>query len=214
MGIRSWLQLWGRRLVDAPPTGSAEVRTRRENLRVRWWLHQQKLRPSAAICSSNISTQTGWWFGCHFLFSHILRMSSSQLTDHIFQKGWPWPTNPNTIPSEATKVCGHTVFFREYFSGFMPVKQPIQPDSGVNWSLFSLIPTSPQRLEPPGARWNSQDSTTHLVTTLSGGGSLPRWVMPHGTDARNDTSMAKESQGWLNEQPNVTTPNPRRYSCC
>ena len=31
---------------------------------------------------------TGWWFGCHFLFFHILGMSSSQLTN-IFQRGGP-----------------------------------------------------------------------------------------------------------------------------
>ena len=34
------------------------------------------------------SCLTGWWFGCHLLFSHILGMSSSQLT-HIFQRGGP-----------------------------------------------------------------------------------------------------------------------------
>ena len=32
--------------------------------------------------------EAGWWFGCHFLFSHILGMSSSQLTN-IFQRGGP-----------------------------------------------------------------------------------------------------------------------------
>ena len=32
--------------------------------------------------------RTGWWFGCHFLISHILGMSSSQLT-FIFSEGWP-----------------------------------------------------------------------------------------------------------------------------
>ena len=31
---------------------------------------------------------SGWWFGCHFLFSHILGISSSQLTN-IFQRGGP-----------------------------------------------------------------------------------------------------------------------------
>ena len=33
---------------------------------------------------------SGWWFGCHFLFSHILGISSSQLI-HIFQRGGPGP---------------------------------------------------------------------------------------------------------------------------
>ena len=31
----------------------------------------------------------GWWFGCHFLFSHLLGMSSSQLTNSYFSEGWP-----------------------------------------------------------------------------------------------------------------------------
>ena len=35
-----------------------------------------------SICS-------GWWFGCHFLFSHILGISSSQLTNSYFSEGWP-----------------------------------------------------------------------------------------------------------------------------
>ena len=34
----------------------------------------------------SFKTFTGWWFGCHFLFSHRLGMSSSQLTN-IFQRG-------------------------------------------------------------------------------------------------------------------------------
>ena len=32
---------------------------------------------------------SGWWFGCHVLFSHILGMSSSQLTNSYFSEGWP-----------------------------------------------------------------------------------------------------------------------------
>ena len=31
----------------------------------------------------------GWWFGCHFWFSHILGISSSQLTNSYFSEGWP-----------------------------------------------------------------------------------------------------------------------------
>ena len=31
---------------------------------------------------------SGWWFGCHFLFSHILWMSSSQLTNSYCSEGW------------------------------------------------------------------------------------------------------------------------------
>ena len=35
------------------------------------------------------SLLAGWWFGCHFLFSHILGMSSSQSTNSYFSEGWP-----------------------------------------------------------------------------------------------------------------------------
>ena len=34
--------------------------------------------------------QAGWWFGCHFLFSHIVGISSSQLT-FIFFRGVAQP---------------------------------------------------------------------------------------------------------------------------
>ena len=40
--------------------------------------------------SHHQSSTTGWWFGCHFLFSHILGMSSSQLT-FIFFRGVAQP---------------------------------------------------------------------------------------------------------------------------
>ena len=33
--------------------------------------------------------RAGWWFGGHFLFSHILGMSSSQFTNSYFSEGWP-----------------------------------------------------------------------------------------------------------------------------
>ena len=39
---------------------------------------------------SKSTKDTGWWFGCHFLFSHILGMSSSQLT-FIFFRGVAQP---------------------------------------------------------------------------------------------------------------------------
>ena len=64
---------------------------------------------SAEICSESWKN-TGWWFGCWLpsnLFSHILGISSSQLTNSYFSEGWPWPTNQNTLrnplgtPSEA-----------------------------------------------------------------------------------------------------------------
>ena len=41
----------------------------------------------------------GWWFGCHFLFSHILGMSSSQLTiiDKYFSEGFKPPTRYGSV---------------------------------------------------------------------------------------------------------------------
>ena len=41
------------------------------------------------------SSFSGWWFGCHFLFSHILGISSSQLT-FIFFRGVAQP--PSSFP--------------------------------------------------------------------------------------------------------------------
>ena len=39
-----------------------------------------------------LGIQPGWWFGCHeFSFSHILGISSSQLTKSYFSEGWPRP---------------------------------------------------------------------------------------------------------------------------
>ena len=37
-----------------------------------------------------MQSHSGWWFGCHFLFSHILGISSSQLT-FIFFRGVAQP---------------------------------------------------------------------------------------------------------------------------
>ena len=44
--------------------------------------------PSRRVLLQSHITQTGWWFGCHFLFSHILGISSSQLTDSYFSEKW------------------------------------------------------------------------------------------------------------------------------
>ena len=41
------------------------------------------------------SNMTGWWFGCHFLFSHILGISSSQLTNSYFSEGWVYNHQPD-----------------------------------------------------------------------------------------------------------------------
>ena len=35
--------------------------------------------------NGGISTRTGWWFGCHFLFSHILGIIIP-IDFHIFQR--------------------------------------------------------------------------------------------------------------------------------
>ena len=39
---------------------------------------------------ARLNSSSGWWFGCHFLFSHILGISSSQLT-FIFFRGVAQP---------------------------------------------------------------------------------------------------------------------------
>ena len=57
-----------------------------------WWTMYGAVRDQDSVCLANAQFTkqflniTGWWFGCHFLFSHILGMSSSQLT-FIFFRG-------------------------------------------------------------------------------------------------------------------------------
>ena len=61
-----------------------------------WWpLVNQgpTLRQQNGLLWQRYSTKTGWWFGCHFSFSHILGISSSQLTNSYFSEGWLKTTN-------------------------------------------------------------------------------------------------------------------------
>ena len=54
-----------------------------------WKLRSRESPRSVPRCFRNLKMLkyvTGWWFGCHILFSHILGISSSQLTN-IFQRG-------------------------------------------------------------------------------------------------------------------------------
>ena len=46
-------------------------------------------------------TRTGWWFGTWLLFSHILGMSSSQLTNSYCSEGWRKTTNQLIISSDS-----------------------------------------------------------------------------------------------------------------
>ena len=54
--------------------------------------------------------QTAWWFGCHVLFSHILGISSSQLTFIFFRGVAQPPTSKTPIETRAgprPKVVAH-----------------------------------------------------------------------------------------------------------
>ena len=65
---------------------------------------------SSASSASSASILPGWWFGCHFWHFpiHIGFLSSSQLTDHIFQRGGEKP--PTSFESSPTNVsrCGRS----------------------------------------------------------------------------------------------------------
>ena len=73
--------------VSTPPISSGEEQT---------WVETKKTRLKCWVapvtrCSLHNYHQlpAGWWFGCHFLFSHILGISSSQLTNSYISEGWP-----------------------------------------------------------------------------------------------------------------------------
>ena len=51
------------------------------------------------ICATVICS--GWWFGTSILFSHILGISSSQLTNYIVQRGGPTTTKPCCVSGSA-----------------------------------------------------------------------------------------------------------------
>ena len=71
------------------------------------WLN---CHPQPGTGRNNPVVISGWWFGCHFLFSHILGMSSSQLT-HIFQRGGP---TTNQICYKWTITTTSIFFFVNY----------------------------------------------------------------------------------------------------
>ena len=56
-----------------------------------WGTHGVVGMPAENVGIGSIKTMTGWWFGCHqFNFPRNMKgMSSSLLTDHIFERGGP-----------------------------------------------------------------------------------------------------------------------------
>ena len=68
---------------------------------------------------------TGWWFGCHFLFSHynIGNFSSFQLTNSYFSEGWP---------NHQPVIFRCLIFMRGKFTG---------PVSERMWSCFWQTPS-------------------------------------------------------------------------
>ena len=53
------------------------------------WAIQRIIKPLTAKCLAIFGSQalSGWWFGTFLAFSHILGMSSSQLTNSYFSEG-------------------------------------------------------------------------------------------------------------------------------
>ena len=75
------------------------------------------LKLKLQITKDVLKQSAGWWFGCHFLFSHIWGMSSSQLTVIFFRgvalahqaaEDVDHPTDPIRCPRrlEAIIFCG------------------------------------------------------------------------------------------------------------
>ena len=69
----------------------------------------------------------GWWFGCNFLFSHTLGMSSSQLTN-IFQRGGP----------TTKQFCCHLIS-TPHFISCSEVKILCQNDSTHRLCVYIII---------------------------------------------------------------------------
>ena len=74
---------------------------------------------------------SGWWFGCHFLFSHLLGMSSSQLTNSYFSEGWP-----NHQPVFCFPSIAMILWYSHYKSDFRITWIPIHPIPKIPWFLL------------------------------------------------------------------------------
>ena len=70
-----------------------------------------------------------WWFGCHFEFSHVLGISSSQLTFIYFFRGVAQP--PTTIDMHLFKC--HIIDYRRVLICF----------SMITWHFFFRIRRDP-----------------------------------------------------------------------
>ena len=72
-----------------PPVGSLDGGFLRENPKITWTMTRRRL-----LWIGDLHIQWlygilfGWWFGCHFLFSHILGFLIIPIDFHIFQRGW------------------------------------------------------------------------------------------------------------------------------
>ena len=73
-----------------------------ESHRLNRWFADR--RPCAEV-KDRSKPVSGWWFGCHFLFSHILGMSSSQLT-FIFFRGVAQPPTRYSLNRLTFKTLG------------------------------------------------------------------------------------------------------------
>ena len=79
------------------PSFSSPLGSGARNFRDRKPIHESPAFLGAFRClkmGSTPQTMTGWWFGCHFSFSHI---NSSQLTNSYFFRGVAQPPTCQTI---------------------------------------------------------------------------------------------------------------------
>ena len=102
---------------------------------------------SILVWSSVIS---GWWFGCHFLCSHILGFESSQLTNSYFSRtGWPWPTNQYiviiVIAAKISTIHGMSVgilteWAKQRGLSLEPCRRPASPcRRPLGWSVLGFL---------------------------------------------------------------------------
>ena len=114
-----------------------------------------KMRKSSRVCQENLQSLSGWWFGCHFLFSHIVGMSSSQLT-FIFFRGVAQPPTSYSL-------------YQSFTFGDFPV-----PDltfflgQSSAWASRSKM-LLPGDLKPPTQLWSCAEN---MPTTC------PKWTYP------------------------------------
>ena len=126
------------------------------------WISESYIHKITLSLSLSLYIYTGWWFGTWLLFSHILGMSSSQVTNSIiFQRGRAQPPTSIDIVVYIYNIIYIYTYYYKYIYIYIlilviciysiipkiwPEKPRSQGSLRSNWGW--------RRTRSPGRQWN------------------------------------------------------------